>query len=171
MTAPVPPPDRDPQENIEQIVSLARGPKGDAGQAGQAGQPGQAGVAGAQGAPGRSLPRAQRQAITWMFAFCVLLVVACFLGLFHYARALAGQQHVVAAQEKVLDGQQRALHRQQQELDASTAANARQRCTSLEQDVSIPITHPIAGNPSREWEARFEAIDRERVIELRCKPA
>lgn len=160
-----PPPDRDPQESIEQIVGLARGPKGETGQAGEAGQ------TGVQGVPGRSLPRAQRQAITWMFAFCILLVIACFGGLFHYARALAAQQHVVAAQQQALNRQQRALGRQQQELDASTAANIRQRCVSLEQDVSIPITHPIAGNPSREWEARFEAIDRQRAAQLRCKPS
>jgi hypothetical protein len=150
----MPPQDSDPQrESMEQIVALPRGPQGEQGNAG---------AAGARGRPGTGLPKAQRQAITWMFAFCVVLVVATFLGLFHYAGALAGQQHVVARQERALD-------RQQRELDDATAASIRQRCISIEQDATIPITHPIAGNPSREWEAAYEAIDRRRGVQLHCK--
>jgi hypothetical protein len=131
---------------------LARGPQGAQGQAGQAG---------VQGRPGTGLPRSQRVAITWMFAVCMIFVGVLFLGLFHYARELAGQQHVVAAQQQSID-------RQQRELNKAVTANLRQRCTSVLQDATIPITHPIANNPSREWEARFEQIDRQRAAQLHC---
>lgn len=45
-----------------------------------------------------------------------------------------------------------------------------ERCTTLEQIVSIPVPHPLIGNPSRQFEARFEAIERERGRQLGCKP-
>jgi hypothetical protein len=44
------------------------------------------------------------------------------------------------------------------------------RCTSLEQVVAIPVPRPVAGNPSREFDARFEAIEQRRARELGCRP-
>ena len=43
-----------------------------------------------------------------------------------------------------------------------------QRCASIVADATIPLPHPIAGNPSREWEAAFEAIQRHRAHQLGC---
>jgi hypothetical protein len=47
-------------------------------------------------------------------------------------------------------------------------ANNQQRCTSLLADAAIPLPHPIAGNPSREWEAAFEKIAAARAHRLGC---
>lgn len=47
-------------------------------------------------------------------------------------------------------------------------ANNQQRCSSLTQTADIPLPHPIAGNPSREWEAAFEKIERQRAQRLGC---
>lgn len=49
-------------------------------------------------------------------------------------------------------------------------ATDQERCTTLEQIVAIPVPTPVAGNPSREFEARFEAIERERGRQLGCRP-
>lgn len=50
------------------------------------------------------------------------------------------------------------------------SANDQQRCSSLLADASIPLPHPIAGNPSREWEAAFEANAALRARQLGCRP-
>ncbi len=42
-------------------------------------------------------------------------------------------------------------------------ANNHSRCASLEADASIPVPQPVARNPSREFDARLEAIDRRRL--------
>lgn len=47
--------------------------------------------------------------------------------------------------------------------------NAQERCASIEQTTRIPVPHPIAGNPSRIWEARYEAIERQRARQLGCR--
>jgi hypothetical protein len=47
-------------------------------------------------------------------------------------------------------------------------ANNQQRCSSLVADASIPVPQPVKGNPSRLWEARFEAIARHRAEQLHC---
>lgn len=52
----------------------------------------------------------------------------------------------------------------------SEQSSARDRCTTLNQVVAIPVPTPVAGNPSREFDARFEAIERERGRQLGCKP-
>jgi hypothetical protein len=44
-----------------------------------------------------------------------------------------------------------------------------QRCASVLADATIPLPHPIAGNPSREWEAAFEANARHRARQLGCE--
>lgn len=46
--------------------------------------------------------------------------------------------------------------------------NAGQRCASTEADARIPLTYPIAGNPSREWDYRFEQIAKQRARYLGC---
>lgn len=48
--------------------------------------------------------------------------------------------------------------------------NDQQRCTSIEQATRIPVPHPVAGNPSREWEAQYEAIQAARGRQLGCRP-
>jgi hypothetical protein len=44
------------------------------------------------------------------------------------------------------------------------------RCTSLQQVIAIPVPTPVAGNPSREFDSKFEAIERARARELGCRP-
>lgn len=48
------------------------------------------------------------------------------------------------------------------------ASNSQQRCSSLLADASIPLPHPIAGNPSREWESAFEKNAAARARQLGC---
>ena len=135
---------------MERIVALGRGDKGDKGDAGE------------KGAPGPRLPRAQRQAIVWMFLANLAFIGVLTVGLFHYTGKLTDQQHVVAHQ-------QHALARQQRELDEATAANSRQRCASVLAEAHIPLPHPIVGNPSRIWEAQFEALQATRARDLGCR--
>jgi hypothetical protein len=49
-------------------------------------------------------------------------------------------------------------------------ATDQERCTTLEQIVSIPVPHPVVGNPSRQFDAHLEAIERERGRQLGCRP-
>ena len=49
------------------------------------------------------------------------------------------------------------------------AGNA-DRCTTLQQIEAIPVPQPVAGNPSREWESKYEQITRARGRELGCTP-
>ena len=42
------------------------------------------------------------------------------------------------------------------------------RCASILADAHIPLPEPVAGNPSREWEAAFEAIQEARARQLGC---
>lgn len=48
-------------------------------------------------------------------------------------------------------------------------ANNGATCASIEADARIPVPQPVAHNPSREWEAQFEAIERQRERQLGCK--
>ena len=48
-------------------------------------------------------------------------------------------------------------------------ANDQDRCTTLEEVVAIPVPQPVAGNPSREFDARFEAIEAKRGRQLGCR--
>jgi hypothetical protein len=50
-------------------------------------------------------------------------------------------------------------------------ADNQQRCGALIAVTKLPVPHPIAGNPSREWAAAFEAINAQRARELGCKGA
>lgn len=43
------------------------------------------------------------------------------------------------------------------------------RCTTLEEVVAIPVPRPVAHNPSREWESKFEAIEAKRGRQLGCR--
>ena len=47
-------------------------------------------------------------------------------------------------------------------------SNDQQRCASVEADATIPLPEPVAGNPSRLWESRFEAIQQARARQLGC---
>jgi hypothetical protein len=53
----------------------------------------------------------------------------------------------------------------------SVSTGNQQRCASIEADATIPLPHPIAGNPSREWEAAFEANAQARARQLHCAGA
>ena len=46
--------------------------------------------------------------------------------------------------------------------------NNQQRCGGIAEQVAIPIPVPTAGNPSREWEAKFSKIERHRGAQLGC---
>lgn len=50
----------------------------------------------------------------------------------------------------------------------TVTSNNQQRCTSLQAEAAIPLPQPIAGNPSRIWEAQFEAIQAARARQLGC---
>lgn len=43
-----------------------------------------------------------------------------------------------------------------------------QRCSTIVAQVTIPVPTPTAGNPSREWEAKFSADERRRGRQLGC---
>ncbi len=47
-------------------------------------------------------------------------------------------------------------------------AGNQQRCASIEADATIPVPQPVAGNPSREFDAKYEAIERHRARQLHC---
>ena len=49
--------------------------------------------------------------------------------------------------------------------------NSQQRCSSVLADATIPLPHPAAGNPGREWDAAFEANARQRARQLGCPAA
>jgi hypothetical protein len=51
----------------------------------------------------------------------------------------------------------------------SVNANNQARCATILAQVSIPVPRPVAGNPSREFEAQTEAIERRRARELGCQ--
>lgn len=68
------PRDRDPQENIEQIIGLARGPKGDKGEQGAA------------GGEGGRLPRVQSRAVVVLFLLNTALIVVAYLFISHQAQ-------------------------------------------------------------------------------------
>jgi hypothetical protein len=51
----------------------------------------------------------------------------------------------------------------------SVNSNGQQRCASVEADATIPVPQPVAGNPSRLWESRFEANARKRARQLGCE--
>lgn len=61
-----------------------------------------------------------------------------------------------------------AAERATQAANHAIQVNLQQRCSSIEQDASIPLPAHIAGNPSRIWEAQFEAIARVRAKQLHC---
>ena len=42
------------------------------------------------------------------------------------------------------------------------------RCSVLASYATIPLPHPVVGNPSIEWEAAFEHIARQRAKDLGC---
>lgn len=47
--------------------------------------------------------------------------------------------------------------------------NDQQRCASIAQIAAIPVPKPVAGNPSRMWESRYEAIQEARGRQLGCR--
>ena len=49
-------------------------------------------------------------------------------------------------------------------------SNTQVRCTSLMAEATIPLPQPVTGNPSREWEAHFEALQTARARHLGCTP-
>ena len=136
--------------------SSLRGEKGETGETGQTGERGPQGIRGL-------LSRKQARAVVYLFILGALIGVACLAGLLHYAGEVSGQQRTVSRE-------QRELVTEQRELAAATRANNADRCTTLEEVVAIPVPHPVAANPSREWAAAFERIERARGRQLGCKP-
>lgn len=47
-------------------------------------------------------------------------------------------------------------------------SNNQVRCASIQAEASIPLPQPVAGNPSRVWEAQFEALMAARARQLGC---
>jgi hypothetical protein len=110
---------------------------------------GEQGAKGDKGERGeRGMPAGQRRAIIYLFVVPILIAAAALFGLIHYARQLS---------------------REQREIIQVANTNSRQRCGSIAQIVVIPIPEPTAGNPSREWEARYEQIERQRGVQLGCR--
>lgn len=93
----------------------------------------------------RGLPQGQARAIVYLFVLCIALFLVLGVGLFH-------QQSVF-----------------QQRISQADAHNARIRCQAIAQIVAIPVPSPVAGNPSRMWEASYEHVQRQRGIAAGCK--
>lgn len=141
---------------FEMKYSPLRGERGEKGETGETGAPGPQGIRGL-------LSRAQARAVVYLFIVGALICAACLAGLLHYAGKLDSQQRTVAAE-------QRELTTEQHVLTADVKANNQERCAILEEVVAIPVPHPVTGNPSREWESKFQAIERARARELGCGP-
>ena len=123
-----------------------RGPQGSQGSAGnqgnqgRAGNQGQAGEQGAQGKRGAQGEHGVAGLSRPVRRALVFLFVLCV--------ALAGANMLWTAH--VVQG------------------NSQQMCSSLEAVARIPVPQPVAGNPSRLWDSRYEAIERTRARQLRC---
>jgi hypothetical protein len=115
--------------------------RGQRGAKGQQGEQGDAGEAGQQGERGEQGKVGARLPAGQARALIYLFI----LNILFVAACFAGLVHYVHATDQ-------------------------ERCTTLEQIVSIPVPHPVVGNPSREWESRFETIERERGRQLGCRP-
>jgi hypothetical protein len=110
---------------------------------GPKGDKGDTGQRGEQG-----LPRRQRRAIVWLF-----VVPAIFLGVGFLF--LARTEHRLTATER--------------QIAQEARSNAKERCASIAQTVGIPVPVPTAGNPSREWVAKFSLIERHRGEQAGCR--
>jgi hypothetical protein len=47
--------------------------------------------------------------------------------------------------------------------------NNQRACSAVVADATIPLPHPVQGNPARLWESRFEANARARARQLGCE--
>ena len=90
----------------------------------------------------------------------VLTLVLASVSIWWNARATQTADRAIQTADRAIQTAERAIE-----------TNLQQRCSSITQDASIPLPHPIAGNPSREWEADFEAIARNRAGQLHCAKA
>lgn len=138
-------------EGFEMKFSALRGEKGDQGERG------------AEGKAGPRLPKRQARAVVYLFIVAALVGIAALAGLLHLAGEVSQQQQAVAQQ-------QQQVAREQRELDAQQKANKADRCTTVEEIAAIPVPHPVKGNPSREWESKYEGIEAARGKQLGCKP-
>ena len=126
------------------------------GEKGEQGEPGERGEQGEQGNEATRLPVSQGRAVVYMFILAVLLSLVCLAGLVYYGHRLSGQQQQVSQQ-------QQAVVRQQREFLASQQAGSKKTCDTIIQITGIPAARGA-------WAARFEAIERNRLRELGCKP-
>ena len=126
------------------------------GEKGEQGEQGERGERGETGNDATRLPVSQGRAVVYMFILAVLLSLVCLAGLVYYGHRLSGQQQQVSQQ-------QQAVAREQREFLASQQAGSKKTCDTINQIVAIPATR-------RSWGARFEAIERNRLRELGCKP-
>ncbi len=111
--------------------------------------PGPKGDRGPKGDKGdRGMPPGQRRAIVYLFVLPVLIAAIALGGLAYYAHRLSVEQ---------------------QEIIRVATLNNRVRCASIAEIVSIPIPVPTAGNPSREWDAKYEEAERARGLQLGCR--
>jgi Collagen triple helix repeat (20 copies) len=123
-----------------------RGPQGSQGSAGsqgnqgRAGNQGQAGEQGAQGKRGAQGEHGVAGLSRPVRRALVFLFVLCV--------ALAAANMLWTAHAVNADNQQ--------------------QCASLEAVARIPVPQPVAGNPSRLWDSRYEAIERQRARQLHC---
>ena len=152
--------DEQQPEGMEMLFHGARGQRGETGETGADGPPGPKGD---EGKAGPQLPQRQARAVVYLFILGALIGVVCLAGLLHLAGEVSQQQHAVAQQ-------QQQVAREQRELDAQQTANKADRCTTVEEIAAIPVPHPVAGNPSREWESKYEGIEAARGKQLGCKP-
>jgi hypothetical protein len=55
------------------------------------------------------------------------------------------------------------------EIVVAVQGQVQQRCASVLAEAHIPLPHPITGNPSRIWEAKFEELQAQRARDLGCR--
>jgi hypothetical protein len=128
--------DRGEQENMEQIVGLARGQRGEQGEQGPRGPAGL-----------RGLPIGQARAIVYLFVINLLLIGV-------------GYAFIASAENSYQAGQQREQRRQEQAQRREQAA-ARRTGEIVEQRICLTMHKlaaltPPAGNPARNPSRAFD---------------
>ena len=103
---------------------------------------------GPKGEQGTRGPRGPVRTVAYLFILCFLLIVVVLVYVAHEQQAIVAAQKAIAQESRT---------------------NNQQRCASIAQIAAIPVPQPVAGNPSRMWESRYEAIQVARGRQLGCR--